>query len=168
MMRDTPLSLPFFKKMERCLLRWRFFVGGHMIKTMHIGDFRSYQRVITKEDVLKFAELTGDFNQAHFDEAYCEKTIFKKPIVHGMLIGSLFSKIFGQEYPGEGTIYCAQSLKFLKPVYPDTLLTIKITVSDIIIEKNRVFFVTEIFNETNELVLTGEAMMMPRKEDKHE
>ena len=82
-----------------------------MIKTMHVGEERSYKRIITKEDVLKFGELTGDMNQAHFDADYCSRTPFKEPIVHGMLIGSLFSKIFGTEYPGEGTIYCGQSLK---------------------------------------------------------
>jgi len=131
---------------------------------MKIGDVRSYQRVISKEDVFKFGELTKDMNKAHFDEIYTKQTIFKKPIIHGMLLGSLFSKVFGLEYPGEGTIYCSQTLKFLKPAYPEEVLNVVITVKDILLEKNRVFFSTEIFNEQNELILTGEAMLMPRKE----
>lgn len=135
-----------------------------MIRNMKIGDVRSYQRVISKEDVLKFGELTKDMNKAHFDETYTKQTIFKKPIIHGMLLGSLFSKVFGLEYPGEGTIYCSQTLKFLKPAYPEEVLNVVITVKDILLEKNRVFFSTEIFNEQNELILTGEAMLMPRKE----
>lgn len=135
-----------------------------MIRNMKIGDVRSYQRVISKEDVLKFGELTKDMNKAHFDETYTKKTIFKKPIIHGMLLGSLFSKVFGLEYPGEGTIYCSQTLKFLKPAYPEEVLNVVITVKEILLEKNRVFFSTEIFNEQNELILTGEAMLMPRKE----
>ncbi len=139
-----------------------------MIKKMHVGDERMYQRTITKEDVKLFGELTGDLNQAHFDEVYASKTIFKKPIVHGMLIGSLFSKIFGLDYPGEGTIYCSQSLKFLKPIYPDQLLIVKVTVKDIDLEKNRVIFTTEVFNDEQVCMLTGEAMLMPRKEEKHE
>ncbi len=139
-----------------------------MIHTMKVGDQRSYKRIISKEDVQKFAELTGDFNEAHFNEEYCSRTMFKKPIVHGMLVGSLFSKVFGCEYPGEGTIYCSQSFKFIKPVYPDMELTVKITVKEIVIEKNRVFFTTEIFDDENNLLLTGEAMMMPRKDTTHE
>ncbi|MFA7422628.1 MAG: MaoC family dehydratase [Acholeplasmataceae bacterium] len=135
-----------------------------MIRNMKIGDVRSYQRVISKEDVFKFGELTKDMNKAHFDEIYTKQTIFKKPIIHGMLLGSLFSKVFGLEYPGEGTIYCSQTLKFLKPAYPEEVLNVVITVKDILLEKNRVFFSTEIFNEQNELILTGEAMLMPRKE----
>ena len=89
-----------------------------MIETMKIGEQREYRRIITQEEVFKFAEVTKDFNPAHFDENYTKDTIFKKPIVHGMLVGSLFSKIFGLDYPGEGTIYTSQSLKFLRPVYP--------------------------------------------------
>jgi 3-hydroxybutyryl-CoA dehydratase len=135
---------------------------------MKIGDERSYKRVITSDDVLNFGKLTGDMNQAHFDHEYCKTTIFKKPIVHGMFIGSLFSKLFGMEYPGKGTIYCSQSLKFLKPVYPDQELTIKISVKEIFVEKNKVIFLTEVFDNNNDLVVTGESLMMPRKDDKDE
>jgi acyl dehydratase len=135
---------------------------------MKIGDVRSYKRIITKEDVKKFGELTGDMNDTHFNEAYAQTTIFKKPIVHGMLIGSLFSKIFGLDYPGEGTIYCSQSLVFKKPVYPEQMLHVVVTVKDIVLEKNRVIFQTEILNEQQEVMLTGEAMLMPRKEVSHE
>lgn len=135
-----------------------------MIKHMQVGDSRSYERVITSDDVMTFGQLTTDMNRAHFCKEYTKDTIFKKPIVHGMLVGSLFSCIFGNDYPGEGTIYCSQSLKFLKPVYPDTKLTVKVTVKEIFVDKNRVIFTTEIFDEANTCLLTGEAMLMPRKE----
>ena len=139
-----------------------------MIRQMKIGDVRSYERVITKDDVYQFGQLTGDMNDTHFNAEYAATTMFKKPIVHGMLIGSLFSKIFGLEYPGEGTIYCTQSLIFKKPVYPDQKIIVQVTVKDIILDKNRVIFTTEILNEDNEIMLTGEAMLMPRKEEHHE
>ncbi len=136
-----------------------------MIKYFTSGEQRTYDRVITSDDIKLFGQVTGDFNLAHFDEEYCAKTVFKKPIVHGMLIGSLFSKVFGSEYPGGGMIYCSQTLKFLKPIYPNTTLKVVITTKDIIPEKNRVIFTTEVFNENNECAVTGEAMLMPRKED---
>ncbi|MCD8561997.1 MAG: MaoC family dehydratase [Acholeplasmataceae bacterium] len=135
-----------------------------MIRRFQIGDQKSYERVITQEEVIQFAKVTGDFNLAHYDEDFCRKTVFKKPIVHGMFVGSLFSKVFGMEYPGGGMIYCTQSLKFLKPVYPETRLKIVITVKEILLEKNRVIFTTEVFNDQGECAVTGEAMMMPRKE----
>ena len=138
-----------------------------MIKTMKVGDSRSYERIITADDVRLFGTLSGDTNATHFDPVYAAKTIFKKPIVHGMLLGSLFSKIFGLDYPGEGTIYCTQSLKFLKPVYPDTVLTVKVTVKEINVERNRAWFTTEIFDDKGDCAVTGEALLMPRKESLH-
>lgn len=169
MIEGTPPSLPFKHKWRAVFIKqFSYFFskrGLSMIKKFVIGDQKSYKRSISQKEVDVFANLTQDFNKAHYDEAYCKTTVFKKPIVHGMLIGSLFSKTFGLEYPGGGMIYCSQTLKFLKPVYPDTTLNIVITVKDIILEKNRVIFTTEIFNEAHECVLTGEAMLMPRKEE---
>lgn len=139
----------------------------NVIHRMKVGEKRRYRRVITKKDVKAFGELTGDTNLTHFDEAYAAKTIFKRPIVHGMLLGSLFSKVFGLDYPGEGTIYCSQSLKFLKPAYPGRVLEVVVTVTEIIEAKNRAVFRTEIFDEDGQCLVTGEAMLMPRKEAYH-
>jgi acyl-CoA thioesterase FadM len=54
-------------------------------------------------------------------------------------------------------------LKFLKPVYPDMLLEVVAKVINIDYDRNRVIFSTEIFNENHECMVTGEAMLMPRK-----
>ena len=139
-----------------------------MIKTIKTGEKRTYERIITQADVNQFGNLTKDMNKAHFCPNYTKNTVFKKPIVHGMLLGSLFSCIFGLDYPGEGTIYCSQSLKFLKPVYPDVPLQVVVTVKEVILEKNRVIFTTEIFDEEGTCCLTGEAVLMPRKAEQHE
>lgn len=138
-----------------------------MIQTMKVGDRRTLRRVITQEDVRRFGEVTGDTNPAHFDEAYASTTRFKKPIVHGMFVGSLFSKIFGMNYPGKGTIYCSQSLTFLKPVYPGSPLTIEVVVKRIDVEKTRAYFDTLIHDAAGDLVVKGEAMVMPPKERAH-
>ena len=134
-----------------------------MIRKIKIGDETRYFRTITQEDVRKFGELTGDMNKAHFDPEFAKTTVFKTPIVHGMLVGSLFSRIFGTDFIGEGMIYCNQSLKFLKPVYPDMVLEVVAKVINIDYDRNRVIFSTEIFNENHECMVTGEAMLMPRK-----
>ncbi len=134
-----------------------------MIHSIHIGDERRYKRIITQTDVKRFGEVSGDMNPIHFDEHYASRTVFKKPIVHGMLVGSLFSKLFGMYYPDAGMIYLSQSLKFIKPVYPDTELDIVVRVKEVILEKNRVIFQTDIYGDAEQLLLTGEAIMMPPK-----
>ena len=49
----------------------------------------SFERLITKEDVLSFAKLTGDYNKIHIDMEYGPVSYFGKNIVHGMLAGRI-------------------------------------------------------------------------------
>lgn len=128
---------------------------GFYLEDLSIGQSASLERTFSEEDVRLFAEVTGDFNPIHFDHEYAASTIFKKPIVHGMLCASLISNLAGTKLPGHGTIYVSQSLKFTAPVYIGETLKAQITVSEIHPEKNRVHFKTEIF-VGEKMVLTGE------------
>lgn len=82
-----------------------------------VGDRADVKKAFSMEDVASFAELSTDNNPIHLDKEYAEKTIFKKNIVHGILVSSLISSALGTKLPGEGSIYMSQELKFLKPVY---------------------------------------------------
>ena len=134
---------------------------GKKISELSIGDTSELVKVITEKDVAMFGEITGDMNPAHFDAEYAAKTIFKKRIAHGMLCGSLFSTIVGTVLPGRGSIYLKQDLKFVAPVYLNDTLTAKITVSEIIAEKNRAIFDTTTTNQNGVVVITGTALIMP-------
>lgn len=119
-------------------------------------DFR-----FSQDEVTRFAEVTGDKNPVHTDADYAAKTMFKKPIMHGMLSASLFSKVFGTLFPGEGTIYLKQSLNFLKPMYVETDYVAEFIVKDVIKDKNRAIIETLIKDKNTNLVCTsGEAVVM--------
>lgn len=87
-----------------------------MIKT---GDTYSHELVFKQSDVDTFAEITGDNNPIHIDAAFAATTPFGRPIVHGFLSGAVFSKVFGTLFPGRGSIYMYQDMKFLAPVFVD-------------------------------------------------
>lgn len=115
----------------------------------------------SQDEVNRFAEVTGDKNPVHLDAAYAAKTMFKRPIMHGMLSASLFSKVFGTLFPGEGTIYLKQSLSFLKPMYVDTDYEAVFTVKEVMGDKNRAVVETLIKDKNTGLVCTsGEATVM--------
>ena len=114
----------------------------------------------TQEDVEAFSRVTGDNNPVHLDESYAAKTMFKRPIMHGMLGATVFSKVFGTMFPGEGTIYLSQSLSFLKPMYVSENYKALFSVKELFLEKNRALFSTQIFNSEDKLVMTGEALVM--------
>ena len=75
------------------------------------------EKKFNQNDVISFSNLTGDDNRIHLDEGYAKKSFFDKKVVHGMLVASLFSKIFGKVFTGEGSIYLKQELKFIAPVF---------------------------------------------------
>lgn len=114
----------------------------------------------TQDDVVAFAKVTGDNNPVHLDESYAASTMFKRPIMHGMLGATVFSKVFGTMFPGEGTIYLSQSLIFLKPMYVNDKYKAVFSVKELFLEKNRALFTTQIFNTDEKLVMSGEALVM--------
>jgi acyl dehydratase len=126
------------------------------VNQVYTHDFK-----FSQDEVSRFAEVTGDKNPVHLDAAYAAKTMFKKPIMHGMLSASLFSKVFGTLFPGEGTIYLKQSLSFLKPMYVDTDYEAVFTVKEVTKEKNRAIVETLIKDKaTGNVCTSGEATVM--------
>lgn len=125
------------------------------------GQTYTHEFSFTQDEVNRFAEVTGDKNPVHIDAAYAAKTMFKRPIMHGMLGASLFSKVFGVLFPGEGTIYLKQSLSFLRPMYVDTKYEAVFTVKEVIKDKNRAVIETLIKDkDTGNVCTSGEATVM--------
>lgn len=126
-----------------------------------LNEVYKHKFSFTQDDIVKFAQVTGDNNPVHLDATYAAGTMFKVPIMHGMLGASLFSKVFGTLFPGEGTIYLKQSLSFLRPMYVDTKYTAIFTVKEIMAEKNRAIIETVILDPSKDLICTtGEATVM--------
>ena len=108
--------------------------------------------------MLKFAQLTGDFNPVHFDEAYAAGTIFIKPIVHGPLVLTLVTTIFANELTGPGSVYMSHNVKFMLPVYYNDKITAEVEVLEVN-EKNHIFLRTTCTNQYGKLVLDGTARL---------
>ena len=90
--------------------------GAYAFEDLAVGMEASYARTVTAEDIIQFADVTGDRNPVHLDAAYAAGTIFKAPIAHGMLTAGYISTVFGMELPGPGAIYVSQTLNFRGPV----------------------------------------------------
>lgn len=127
---------------------------------INIGDTFEHHFSFSQQDVVLFAKVTGDNNPVHLDDEYAAKTLFKRPIIHGMLGGSVFSKVFGTMFPGEGTIYLNQNLQFLRPMLVLTNYTAQFEVLDIDREKHRATVSTIVINEEGKKVIDGSAILM--------
>lgn len=125
------------------------------------GTTYTHEFSFTQEEVIRFADVTGDKNPVHLDEAYAASTMFKRPIMHGFLGGSVFSKVFGTLFPGEGTIYMKQSMAFMRPMFVNTVYEVRMTVKEVIKEKHRATVETVIADKaTGDVVINGEATVM--------
>ena len=136
---------------------------GKTIGEMKVGDFAEFAKTVSETDVYLYAGITGDFNPAHVNQAYAEKTFFKTRIAHGMLTAGFISTILGTKLPGPGTIYLKQSLAFLAPVRIGDTITARAEVVELKVEKNRARFRTTCVNQEGTMVLDGEAEVMPPK-----
>ncbi len=108
---------------------------GKTIDEIKVGDTADFAKTVSESDVYTYAGVTGDFNPAHIDASYAEKTFFKARIANGMLSAGFISAVIGTKLPGTGTIYMKQDLKFLTPVRIGDTVTARVEVVEIVSEK---------------------------------
>lgn len=134
---------------------------GKTLDMLQVGDSAEFSKTVSEADIYLYAGITGDFNPAHVNESYAEKTCFKTRIAHGLLAAGFISAILGTQLPGPGTIYMKQKLDFLAPVRIGDTITARVEVREIIKEKKQVKLRTTCINQGGELVLDGEAVVSP-------
>ena len=136
---------------------------GRAFDSLNLGDSESVTVQIRPQHLLYFARASGDWGAPHFDREYAETTRFKKPIAHGLLVGSLISPVLAHKLPGMGTIYEAQDFRFKAPVFIDDTVTATVTVTKLEPESRRVTLTTQIVNQDNQVVIDGQAIVRARK-----
>lgn len=139
---------------------------GKTMAELQIGDAAEFSKTVSEADIYLYAGITGDFNPAHVNAAYAEKTFFKARIAHGMLSAGFISTILGTLLPGPGTIYLKQELRFLAPVRIGDTITARAEVTAKVEEKNKITLKTTCSNQDGTLVLDGEALVSPPKAPK--
>ena len=140
------------------------FLENHPFVDIRVGDGASLVRSVTNRDIQLFAAVSGDVNPAHVDALYAKSSHFHEIIAHGMLGASLISTVLGTRFPGPGTIYLGQSLKFLKPVHIGDTLTVTVTVKSLDEVKHRLVLDTRCVNQQGDVVIEGEAEVMAPKQ----
>jgi 3-hydroxybutyryl-CoA dehydratase len=136
---------------------------GKTIDQLRVGDSAQFSKTIAECDIYLYAGITGDFNPAHVNEVYAQKTFFKTRIAHGMLTAGFISAVIANQLPGPGTIYLKQNLDFRAPVLIGDTITAHVEVMEIIADKNRVRLRTTCSTQDGTQVLDGEATVSPPK-----
>lgn len=127
--------------------------------TYEIGKTVTRTKTFTAEEVETFAEISTDTNPIHLDDEYAAGTMFGQRIVHGMFTASLISAVLANDFPGPGTIYLGQNLKFTKPVLIGDTITATITVTNFRESKGILSVDTICTNQDGDVVIKGDAVV---------
>ena len=108
--------------------------GKHPFKKyfeeLKIGDqIITEKRLITSDDIDKFAALSGDQFYAHLASTDFEGTMFEQQVAHGYFIMSAAAGLFVDSFEKNPVLlnYGIDELRFTKPVYPGTSIYIRFT-----------------------------------------
>ena len=133
----------------------------HTYESLQVGDSYSFTRFISAEDVRQFAAVSGDDNPIHVDEAYVESsTEFERPIVHGVFLLAVISKVLGRDFPGYGSVAVALSSKFVRPVLVDSEITVEVKIAEKM-EKRKFVKARVYVYCAGKMALGGEATIVP-------
>jgi len=128
--------------------------GIKPFEAFKVGDAATFSKTITDADLLLFAAVSGDQYSLHVDEEYAKSTRFGTRVAHGLLTASLLSATNGLLLQQPGGISVAQSLRFLRPVFPGDTITACTEVVEILPEKRRLRCRATCTNQRGELVFS--------------
>ncbi|MBK7561594.1 MAG: phenylacetic acid degradation bifunctional protein PaaZ [Chitinophagaceae bacterium] len=158
---------------------------------LQIGDqIITEKRVITSEDIDKFADLSGDHFYAHIKTTDFNGTMFEQQVAHGYFIMSVAAGLFVDSYDKNPVLlnYGIDELRFTKPVYPGAEVYIRFTCKEKLpndkrviekqevpiaigikrgddIDKGIVKWLVEFFDETNEITGVATILTMVAKKN---
>jgi 3-hydroxybutyryl-CoA dehydratase len=130
----------------------------YYFEDLSVGMRESASKTVLNEDVIIFAELSGDHNPIHLSEHFARKTRFGARIVHGLYTASLISALIGMRLPGPGAVYISQTLNFRGPVKIGDVVDVSVEVAELI-EKGRRVRLACACRVGDLLVLDGEGLL---------
>jgi oxepin-CoA hydrolase/3-oxo-5,6-dehydrosuberyl-CoA semialdehyde dehydrogenase len=154
---------------------------------LHIGDqVITEKRLVTSEDIDKFATLTGDHFYAHLKATDFSGTMFEQQVAHGYFIMSAAAGLFVDSYDKNPVLlnYGIDELRFTKPVYAGASMYVRFTCKEKIaqelkevnpdvkmvqgadIPKGIVKWYVEMFDEQDEAVGVGTILTMVQMKNK--
>jgi 3-hydroxybutyryl-CoA dehydratase len=133
--------------------------SGISFDELEVGMSHTTEHVVTEQDVVDFARVSGDYNPLHMDEEYAKNTVFGTRIAHGALTASFISALLGNHLPGPGAVFLEMSMRFKRPVKIGAQVSVTAEVSKKLSRGNMATLSVKCVSE-GKTVLTGEAKVM--------
>ena len=136
---------------------------GLYFEEFYVGQkITTEKRIVTEDDIMTFARLTGDDNRIHTDPEFSKTTVFGRQVAHGLLGLSIASGLAWQTGILDGTVIAFREVtewKFVKPVFIDDTIYVQLETIDVKalprIGGGSVQITLEVKNQTDEVCHRG-------------
>ena len=117
---------------------------------------------ITSDQVLLYAEASGDFNPIHVNKEFAEKSQFGRNIAHGMMVAATISEsmslTFGESWHYSGKV----KIRFRSPAYPGDTITTSGQIQKMVLseEGTEVRCSVLVTNQAGETIISGSSSVI--------
>lgn len=122
-----------------------------------VGARARRSRTTSEQDIIRFSEMTGDFNPLHYDAKLAEASVFGRLIVQGGVTSGLLNAIVAEDLPGPGTVFLGVNWRFLRAVGVNEEITAEVEVTSVRDDKPICELATTIYGEDKQACLSGTA-----------
>lgn len=126
---------------------------------LSVGQGATIARTLTEADIAGFAAVSGDMNPTHLSDSYAHDEGLRSRTAHGMWCGALVSAVLGTVFPGPGTVYVEQRMRFLGAARVGDQLDISVRVTALDRAKGQVTLDCLVCKRDGESLMAGEAVV---------
>jgi acyl dehydratase len=123
-----------------------------------IGQRARRTRSISKRDIERFTEISGDKNPIHYDEQAARSSRFGEIVVQGGVTSAILNAVVAEDLPGPGTVFLHVDWNFRAPVRPGDEITGEVEVLEVRDDKPISKLKTTVTRGDGTVVIEGNAL----------
>ena len=130
-----------------------------VFQDLAVGRKEAIELRLTEAMLSDFSNVSGDASLIHTSSEFAKNSGFKDKVVHGLLLGSIASRLIGMKLPGKYGILHSITLNFHKPCYAGDTIIVEGEISEAVESVKTVVMKIRITRKDGELLVMGKAQI---------
>ena len=129
------------------------------MKNLQVGDdLVPIKKHITMQQILMYADASGDYNPIHIDREFAKNSQFGRNIGHGMMVAATISELMVENFAEAWYKTGKMKMRFKSPVYPEDEIQTSgsIKKSEQIGAKTKITCSVQIIRQDGDTIISGE------------
>jgi 3-hydroxybutyryl-CoA dehydratase len=120
-----------------------------------VGTALYFTKTVSEADVYMFSGITGDFSPNHVDEEYMKTGKYGTRVAQGALLVAFIATASSRMRIGRTVSLGYDKVRFTSPVFFGDTITTEYEITDVDVEKKRVYNRATCTNQRGEVVCTA-------------